>query len=150
MKGITLIVPGLPKAQKRHRTYTRDSRGKPLPFPRKVDPSAEDKANFLLQSRSQAPERPLEGPLKLFVSFQLPRPKSHFRTGKAAGEVRQTAPEEPIGRPDLDNLVKLVKDALAGVFYRNDSQIVYLQACKKYVVGRPQTLVYIAAPKESK
>jgi Holliday junction resolvase RusA-like endonuclease len=37
-----------------------------------------------------------------------------------------------IKKPDLDNFVKAVKDALKGLVYRDDSQIVRLAASKDY------------------
>lgn len=40
-------------------------------------------------------------------------------------------------RPDLDNLVKLVLDALNGVAYADDSQIVRIHAFKKYSGDHP-------------
>jgi Holliday junction resolvase RusA-like endonuclease len=38
----------------------------------------------------------------------------------------------PTGRPDVDNVAKLVLDALNGVFWRDDAQIVDLAATKVY------------------
>lgn len=62
-----------------------------------------------------------DGPLWLFLHFKLPRPKSlskkvHHHTKK----------------PDLDNLVKGVKDGLKGICYADDSQVVRLAATKEY------------------
>ena len=34
--------------------------------------------------------------------------------------------------PDIDNLQKFVFDALKGLFYQDDKQIVYVEACKQY------------------
>ncbi len=67
------------------------------------------------------PETPSVVPLAVTLAFTLPRPKSLPRRV-----------EHHIRRPDLDNLVKAVKDALRGVFYRDDSQIIMLAATKAY------------------
>ncbi len=60
--------------------------------------------------------------IKLQVVFNILRPKS----------VSVKKRPEPITRPDLDNLVKAVKDALNGVLWRDDSQIIELEAKKVY------------------
>jgi len=46
--------------------------------------------------------------------------------------VVRPAPARPSGRSraDIDNLVKLVLDALQGVAYDNDNQVVYVEASK--------------------
>lgn len=38
----------------------------------------------------------------------------------------------PLKKPDIDNIVKVVADALNGVAYRDDTQIVYVAAKKAY------------------
>ena len=35
-------------------------------------------------------------------------------------------------KPDVDNLVKAVKDALKGLLYQDDAQIIHLEASKAY------------------
>lgn len=62
-----------------------------------------------------------DGPLAMRLGFALFRPKS------APKRVRF-----PATRPDLDNLAKAVKDALRGVCYRDDAQIVQLDLRKDY------------------
>lgn len=142
---ISFTVPGLPRAQKRHRTYMKGKGGKPLPFARNVDPSKQDKANFLAQCRRHAPDAPWTGPLRLTVVFLFPHPKTHYRTGKHSNELRPDAPSWHTSRPDTDNLCKLVKDALSGVFYRDDAQIAGLVATKCYAGETPQTCVTLTA-----
>lgn len=68
-----------------------------------------------------ADSTPLDGALMLCLSFYLPRPKSIPRRI-----------HYPTKRPDLDKMVRSVKDALTGVLYRDDSQIVQLTASKAY------------------
>lgn len=50
------------------------------------------------------------------------------RTVWRARHKRLTMPEHPLRRPDLDNVVKLIADALTGVFWADDAQIVELTA----------------------
>ncbi len=140
---ITFTILGDPKAQKRHRTYTKGKGGRPLPFARQVDPSATDKADFLAQCRQYAPEAPLTGPLKLTVAFAFPRPKSHYRTGKHAGELRTDRPVWHIKKPDEDNCLKMVKDAMNRVFYRDDSQVCFAVVRKFYTDLTPFTVVQL-------
>tara|TARA_R110000824_G_scaffold268440_2_gene457048 strand:- start:1004 stop:1411 length:408 start_codon:yes stop_codon:yes gene_type:complete len=44
---------------------------------------------------------------------------------------------------DLDNLCKLVKDALNGIAYNDDKQVVDLHAFKRKATGDPYTAVYV-------
>ncbi|MCP3684369.1 MAG: RusA family crossover junction endodeoxyribonuclease [bacterium] len=89
--------------------------------PKKTQEAEED---FISQACKHRPEELLDGALRLVVRFYMPKPKSK--------------PKKVyfwITRPDLDNYVKLVKDALNKVFWRDDSQIVDLYASKRY--GEP-------------
>lgn len=61
------------------------------------------------------------GPVVLSVVFQLPRP--------------QSLPKRVLHhtkKPDLDKLVRSTKDALKGVLYADDAQVVQLHAQKSY------------------
>ena len=66
----------------------------------------------------------LDGPLEVRIVFYLPRPKSHYGTGRNAGRLRDTAPRRPSGKPDLGKLARATEDALtsAGI-YRDDALI---------------------------
>jgi Holliday junction resolvase RusA-like endonuclease len=135
-KMIKFVIKGKPKPLKRHRT----SKG------RTYDPSAKDKRDFALQCATYAPKLPLTGALTLLVRFYMPRPKKHFRTGKFAGILRDDAPILHSGRPDISNLVKFVEDALNGIFWKDDSQIVILHA-SKYYSKTPRTEIRICEVK---
>ena len=45
-------------------------------------------------------------------------------------------------KPDIDNMIKLVLDAMNKIFYQDDAQIVELKCIKKYDPV-PRTEVYI-------
>lgn len=85
--------------------------------------------------------KPLSGPLEMAVGFYFPRPKSHFRTGKHDGELKDSAPAYCATKPDLDKLVRAIGDAITGVVCRDDSQLVQVLAAKHY--GLPMASVAI-------
>jgi len=136
---IEIIILGDPKAQKRHRTFRR---GK---FAGRYDPSEKEKADFLMAIQSNAPEKPLEGPLFLMLTFYMKRPSGHYGTGRNAGNLKISAPLMHTKKPDVDNLIKFVLDAMSGIFWRDDSIISSLNAQKKYD-DRPRTIIQIHMP----
>lgn len=71
------------------------------------------------------------GGLMLTAKFFLRRPKAHFGSGKNASVMRADAPPWHIQAPDLDKLVRCLKDALSGVVYRDDSQVCSLGETEK-------------------
>lgn len=84
-----------------------------------------------------------EGPLDVSVFAIMPIPPSWAKAKQAdalAGLV------SPTGKPDLDNICKLVLDAANEILWRDDSQIVKLDLCKAYG-GKPG---YILSVKEYK
>jgi crossover junction endodeoxyribonuclease RusA len=68
-------------------------------------------------------------PLFLKLTFHIMRPKGHFRRN---GELSPSAPAGPTTRPDLLKLARAVEDALTGVVYADDSQIVVESLYKVY------------------
>jgi len=76
--------------------------------------------------------RLLEGPLRLELVFYRPRPANHYGTGRNQGRVKASAPEYPITRPDCLKQARGIEDALTGVIWRDDSQIVDELLFKRY------------------
>ena len=66
---------------------------------------------------------PIIGPVSVDIKFFLARPKSNKST-------------EPVVKPDIDNLAKSVCDALNGIVWKDDSQIVHAKITKEWAVGR--------------
>jgi len=132
---IELTVEGPPVALKRHR-HTKSGHT--------YDPSKKDKADFLTQVENMKPKFPLEVPISMSLMFYIARPKAHYRTGKYSNLLKNTSPTWCIKRPDIDNYIKLVLDALNGVFYKDDSQVCVVNALKAYS-SYPKTIVRIKA-----
>jgi len=79
------------------------------------------------------PEPPWTGPVRVYVWFTFPRPKSHYRGGKPGpGRLRPDAPESVTRRPDLDKLLRAVLDALTGVVIADDAQVAEIRTMKHY------------------
>jgi Holliday junction resolvase RusA-like endonuclease len=67
------------------------------------------------------------------ITFAMPRPKSH----SGAKGLKASAPVAHVGKPDVDNLAKLILDQLtrSGNVWRDDSQVVSLMAHKFWALG---------------
>lgn len=74
----------------------------------------------------------LDGPLELTLVFVLPRPKGHYGSGRNASSVRASAPAFPTVKPDVSKLVRAVEDALTGIVWRDDAQVIAQHAYKEY------------------
>jgi Holliday junction resolvase RusA-like endonuclease len=120
---IEFTVRGNPKALKRHRTYRRGSKLI------QVDPSKDEKQDFLVLAHAHAPSEPITSGVGLYLWFYMPIPKSWPKYKKKEAE-KKAIPHEK--RPDLSNLVKFCEDALLGVFYSDDSLISRTTAFKLY------------------
>jgi len=84
------------------------------------------------QAMPHRPTDPWTGPLAVTLMFQVPIPRSWARWR------REVAPGHPaVGKPDLDNMVKAVLDALKGMFFLDDTQVASLMASNHYSAGAP-------------
>ena len=76
--------------------------------------------------------RPHPGAVYMNVAFLLERPASHYAKD---GTVRNSAPPYPSRHradPDVDKLVRGVMDALTGIVYADDSQVISVTASKQF------------------
>ncbi len=76
-----------------------------------------------------APEEPLSGPVSLRVFEYRAIPKSWSARKRQAA---QNGDIWPTSRPDLDNVKKAVQDALNGLIWRDDAQVVWGMEFKAY------------------
>ena len=72
------------------------------------------------------------GPILLLVRFRLAHPKSHVRTGKNAGLLKSSAPVFPTTKPDTTKLLRAIEDALTGIIWEDDAQVVFQIVTKAY------------------
>lgn len=61
----------------------------------------------------------------------LKRPENHW---SASGALKEWAPARPLTHPDVDKLLRATFDALTGVVWHDDAQVVCATTAKRYAV----------------
>ena len=84
-----------------------------------------------------------ECPIAVKFTFFIVRPKGHFRTGANAHLLRDSAPPLPKSKPDVLKLARGVEDAITGIIWKDDSQIVSERLFKRYA-DKPGVSIEIA------
>lgn len=132
---IRVFVPGTPKPQGSKRAIVNRHTGKAS----LVESSAGVKTwrDDIRAAVLDAPSLHFDGPVAVHCEFVLARPRSHYRTGRNAHLVRDSAPTWPTSKPDADKLARAVLDAVSSAgTWRDDSQVVELHAVKRYARER--------------
>lgn len=120
MRSVTFTVVGI--AQPKGSTRAFLPRGARFPVVTSDNPRAKDwQYCVATQAQLVAHDGLFLGPVAVRVLFALPRPASLPR--RVVAHVR---------KPDVDKLLRATGDALTGVLYRDDAQIVELHARKVY------------------
>lgn len=140
---IDIEVPGPPVGQPRvkashgggfTKVYTPTTRGNG-----QSNGIAEYKAGIRI-AWQQTQALAFSGPVALIATFIFPRTK---------GQTWKTKPMPRLPhdkKPDIDNVLKAVQDALNGLAYADDSQIVRVEITKVVAAGdeQPRTLISVA------
>lgn len=74
-------------------------------------------------------KKPLSGPIEVTLAFYFPIPKSWSNQKKEDANDQQIM---PLVKPDIDNCVKGIFDALNGIAWDDDRNVVQLQTFKRY------------------
>ena len=106
-------------------------------FVKAYDPSKsrDYKSYVRLIAAQNAPDSPVEGAIELSLRIYRAIPKGmpkYKREAAKAGTLR------PVTKPDVSNVLKGVEDALKGVWYKDDSQIVGFGVLGKWYDERPR------------
>lgn len=134
---IEFTIPGTPVAQGRPRAV-RHGRGVRMYDPKK---SKDYKKYVALIARQHAPKEPTEAALGVQMKIYRQIPKS---TSKKKRALYNQGIERPVVKPDVDNYTKAILDACNGIIYKDDSQILDLQA-SKYYSDNPRVEISIKA-----
>jgi len=136
MSTLAFTITGEPKGQPRPRAFARKMGA--IHVARFYDSDVADAwkqaVQIVVLDASIVHKWPLTlGPVAISMCFSLPRPKSHF----GAKGLKPSAPVHHSGKPDADNLAKLVMDQItkSGRVWRDDSQVVSLRVEKLWASG---------------
>ncbi len=116
VKGeISFFVPGDPATKG---SFTGMGRGRMRNASKRTKPWQD---HISLVANTKAPVNPIDGPVELHAQFMMKRP------------LKPKHPEYPIvARGDLDKLLRTVCDALTGIMYHDDGQVVSIKSVKRY------------------
>ena len=123
MKVVAFTVHGVPAPQGSKNPWGGEANPRTRPWRAAVSAAA---------AEEMGEEGVLLGPVEVRVTFRFPRPKAHYRTGKNADLLRDTAPTFHTSYPDLDKLQRAIGDSLTGVVLRDDKQIARWVVAKEY------------------
>ena len=144
---LTIEVHGIPVPQGSLRAFANKKTGVPIVTsdntrtkPWKAAVTAE--ASEAVARASQAEPAFGREPVGVSIVFRLPRPKGHH--GRHGG-LLPSAPKYPAGLPDLDKLARAVLDALTGIVWRDDAQVVALDVYKRYAGDELVTTIEVSA-----
>lgn len=97
----------------------------------------------VLVSNELKGKEPIDVAIRVEMDVFMPRPKSHYGTGRNAGKIKDSSPQFPITKPDIDNIEKLFLDAAEGLLWTNDSRIVHKNTRLCYADGRAPGYVVV-------
>jgi Holliday junction resolvase RusA-like endonuclease len=123
---ITITIPGTPVAKGRARSFIR---GGHVAHYTPDKTARYENLVKLSASEAMAGAAPIETPVSLICHFVMPVPASY---SKKRTKACLSGAEMPSKKPDLDNMIKAVKDGLNGVAWKDDAQVVNLTASKVY------------------
>ena len=132
---IAFTIPGEPVAKGRARSFVRN--GHVAHYTPEKTARYENLVK-LAAGQAMASLTPIEGAVAITVRAYFSIPKSWSlkkQRAAALGEIMHTK------RPDLDNVVKAVKDGANEVVWKDDSQVVRVLASKSY--GDPRVEVEV-------
>lgn len=142
VQTLSFVIPGQLKGKGRPRAATRGRKGGGTYIAMLTPETTENAEAHVKQCfLDQVGQPVLDGPLTIDALLQVAVPPSWPKKRQAAalaGTMR------PTGKPDLDNCVKLLCDALNGLAWRDDAQVVGMRVRKVYAAV-PRTEVTIAA-----
>lgn len=124
--GVIFIVPGAPVGKGRPRAFRRGN-GIAMHTPEKT-------ANYealvrMAASQAMSGRAPFDGAVSASIEIEITPPASwsqRKREQAIAGDIRPTT------KPDIDNTMKSIFDAISGVVWGDDRQVVNVSASKRY------------------
>jgi Holliday junction resolvase RusA-like endonuclease len=126
MMQVTYSVPGEPRGKGRPKFARRGNFVKTYTDAKTA--SYEDQIRFYaLQAMGDS--KAIQGAVRVFISINMAVPKSYSNKRR---EACLNGLDKPLKKPDWDNVAKSFCDAMNGVVYGDDTQIIEAHVTKQY------------------
>lgn len=135
MTVVEFFAPGIPKPQGSKRAFV--VKGRPVLTESAGEPLKDWRTSVAYAaSTAMAGANLIQTPVHVTLTFTLVKPRSRSKHRPL-----------PDSAPDLSKLVRAVEDAMTGIVWRDDAQVVGIQAAKVYgeQPGLHATITAIAA-----
>lgn len=129
MSEITIIVPGQPVGKGRPRAFQTRGPRRTIKMHTPEKTRDYEQAIALVGRQAMQGREPLGGPVRITLRIFMEIPASW---SKAKREAALQGGVLPISKPDASNVLKAVEDALNGIAYIDDSQIIDATISKRY------------------
>jgi Holliday junction resolvase RusA-like endonuclease len=129
MSEIRIVVPGNPVGKGRPRAFQTRGARRTIKMHTPEKTRAYEDAVALAGKLAMQGREPLGGPVAMRLDIFMPIPASW---SKAKREAALLGGVMPISVPDSSNVLKAVEDALNGIAYIDDSQIIDVWVRKRY------------------
>lgn len=119
-------IPGPPQGKARARTFFNNRSGHMASITPEKTVLYE---NYIKLCYQQETQNYTERPVHIEIGATFEPPKSATKAQRQAmlnGLIR------PSKKPDIDNIAKVILDALNGIAYKDDTQVISLKIYKKY------------------
>jgi Holliday junction resolvase RusA-like endonuclease len=140
MRSVSFFVPGIPAPGGSKRSMVHRHTGKIVTM-EDCKRTKDWRSMVAIAAAEECRGDLFTGPISVNVTFQMPRPKGHYREKPGVYEVRKGAPRYPTTRPDATKLWRSTEDALKGIAWKDDSQVVRQTVWKMY--GTPGASISI-------
>lgn len=135
--GVCLIIPGHTEPKGRARSV-RLPNGHIRHYTPEKTKRWENDVRWIARAVMED-RKPFTGPVVLIVKVWRAVPRSWPQWKKDAALNNEITPDS---KPDLDNQIKAVKDALNGIIWQDDAQVAYIIAEKRYS-NKPQAEITV-------
>lgn len=123
---VVFTIPGEPVAKGRPRSFVRN--GHVAHYTPDKTARYENLVRLAAQ-QAMAGRSPEQGAVELTVHAYMGIPASWSKRKQVQASLGEITPTK---RPDLDNILKAIKDGGNGVLWRDDAQVVDVRAKKRY------------------
>lgn len=124
---VYFVVPGAPQGKARARTVMNKYTGKIHSYT--PDKTAAYEEEVAIAYRSETDKGFGSDAIMMYIDAYYPIPKSFTKAKKKAAACGDLLPTV---KPDIDNIAKIICDALNGLAFSDDKQIVYMLVKKAY------------------